>query len=146
MFEGWWNTVAFFDYSPDVGTLGHRQTISTLPANFTGTSYCADLRITPDGRFLYGTNRGHDSVAVYRIASDGMLTPIGIQSSLGKGPQNLLITPDGKWLLCANMPGNSVVVFRINSQTGKLTASGEPVTVPMASCIRWLPGNSAAGG
>jgi len=133
------NTVTFFDYTADSGTLKEHQTISTLPADFTGKSYCADLKITPDGRFLYGTNRGHDSIAVYRIADDGQLSLVTIQPSLGKGPQNLLITPDGQWLLCANMPGNSVVVFRLDSKSGELKAAGDPVAMPMPSCIRWLP-------
>lgn len=133
------NTVTFFDYAANSGTLGERQTISTLPADFTGKSYTADLKITPDGRFLYGTNRGHDSIAVYRIADDGQLSTVTIQPSLGKGPQNLLITPDGQWLLCANMPGNSVVVFRIDPKSGELKPAGDPVAMPMPSCIRWLP-------
>ncbi|MBI1313210.1 beta-propeller fold lactonase family protein [bacterium] len=133
------NTVTVFDYDTEAGTLKERQTISTLPADFAGTSYCADLKMTPDGRFLYGTNRGHDSIAVYRTAEDGQLTLVSIQSSLGKGPQNLLITPDGRWLLCANMPGNNVAVFGINAESGQLTAQGDPIAVAMPSCIRWLP-------
>ena len=133
------NTVTFLDYAADAGTLTERQTISTLPADFTGKSACADLKITPDGNLLYGTNRGHDSIAAYRIGEDGKLTLLAIHPSLGKGPQNLLITPDGQWLLCANMPGNSVLVFRIDLKTGGLTATGEPVAMPMPSCIRWLP-------
>lgn len=132
------NTVTYFDYEPESGKLTTQQTISTLPADFDGVTHTADVKITPNGKFLYGTNRGHDSIACYRIGDDGMLSLIKIEPSLGKGPQNLLITPDGQWLICANMPGNSVVVFRIDSQTGELTATGEPVTVPMASCIRWL--------
>ena len=133
------NTVTFLDCAADGGTLTERQTISTLPADFTGKSYCADLKTTPDGRFLFGTNRGHDSIAAYRIADDGKLTLLAIHPSLGKGPQNLLITPDGQWLLCANMPGSSVAVFRIDSKTGGLTSAGEPIAMPMPSCIRWLP-------
>jgi len=133
------NTITFFDYSPQSGTLTLRQTVSTLPSGFTGISYCADLKITPDGRFLYGTNRGHDSIAVYAIENDGRLRLVNIEPSRGKGPQNLLITPDGSWLLCANMPGNSVVVFRINPQTGRISPHGAPVEIPMPSCIRWLP-------
>ena len=133
------NTVSFFDYAPAGGRLMLRQTISTLPADFTGKSYCADLKITPDGRFLYGTNRGHDSIAMYRIADDGGLSLIGIEPSRGKGPQNLLITPDGKWLLCANMPGNNVVVFAIDGDTGRLNPHGESISTPMPSCIRLLP-------
>lgn len=132
------NTVAFFDYAADAGALTQRQVISTLPTDFTGKSYTADLKITPDGRFLYGTNRGHDSIASYRIGDDGRLTLLKIDPSLGKGPQNLLITPDGRWLLCANMPGNNVVVFRIDPSSGGLTATGSPVPVPMPSCIRWM--------
>jgi 6-phosphogluconolactonase len=132
------NTITVFDYGTESGTLKERQTIPTLPADFTGKSFTADLKVTPDGKFLYGTNRGHDSIARYRIGEDRTLMLLGIEPSLGKGPQNLLITPDGKWLLCANMPGNSVVVFKINPETGAITATGEPVSMPMPSCIRWL--------
>ena len=132
------NTVTYFDYEPQSGKLTTQQTISTLPADFDGVTHTADVKITPNGKFLYGTNRGHDSIACYRIGDDGMLRMIKIQPSMGKGPQNLLVTPDGQWLICANMPGNNVIVFKINSETGELTATGEPVTVPMASCIRWL--------
>jgi 6-phosphogluconolactonase len=133
------NTITFFDYAPDTGSLTERQTIATLPEDFTGKSYTADLKITPDGKFLYGTNRGHDTIASYRIADDGKLTLLGFEPSLGKGPQNLLITPDGKWLLCANMPGNSLVVFQIDAATGKIKAMGEPTAMPMPSCIRFVP-------
>lgn len=132
------NTVTYFAYEPESGKLTTPQTISTLPADFDGVTHTADVKITPNGKFLYGTNRGHDSIACYRIGDDGRLTLIKIEPSLGKGPQNLLITPDGRWVICANMPGNSVVVFKIDSDTGELTATGEPVAVPMASCIRWL--------
>lgn len=133
------NSVTLFDYAMDTGMLIERQTIPTLPADFDGTSYCADVKITPDGRFLYGTNRGHDSIAMYRIAADGQLALIGIEPSLGKGPQNLAITGDGSLLLCANMPGGNVAVFRIDSQAGTLTSVGPPTPVPMPSCILLLP-------
>ncbi|MBL9132298.1 MAG: lactonase family protein [Verrucomicrobiaceae bacterium] len=132
------NTITVLDWNAAEGTLKEKQTIATLPKDFTGKSYTADLKITPDGKLLYGTNRGHDSLASYRIADDGTLTLLTIQPSGGKGPQNLLITPDGRWLLCANMPGNNVVVFQIDAASGSITAKGEPVEVPMASCIRWL--------
>lgn len=132
------NTITVFDWNAAEGTLNEKQTIATLPKDFAGKSYTADLKITPDGRHLYGTNRGHDSLASYRIADDGTLTLLTIQPSGGKGPQNLLITPDGHWLLCANMPGNNVVVFQIDALSGAITPKGEPVEVPMASCIRWM--------
>lgn len=132
------NSVTMFDFEPKTGVLIERQTISTLPEGFTGKSYCADLKITPDGQFLYGTNRGHDSIAAYRLAEDGRLTRIGIQPSLGQGPQNLAIAAGGRLLLCANMPGNNVAVFRIDPQTGKLTSTGSPVAITSPSCIRVL--------
>lgn len=133
------NSVTLFDYAASTGTLTERQTISTLPADFAGKSYCADLKITPNGRFLYGTNRGHDSIAIYRLGDDGRLTLLGIEPSLGKGPQNLAIAADGKFLLCANMPGNNVAVFRLDAQTGGLKPVGEPAGLTSPSCIRILP-------
>jgi 6-phosphogluconolactonase len=129
------NSVTAFDYHADTGTLIERQTISTLPDDFQTESNCADLKITPDGRFLYGTNRGHDSIAAYEIGDDGRLKLLAIEPSLGKGPQNLAITAGGEWLLCANMPENNVVVFQIDKQTGKLKATGDPVAIPSPSCI-----------
>lgn len=129
------NSITEFDYDPKTGTLIEQETLSTLPEDFAGTSYCADLKITPDGKFLYGTNRGHHSLAAYRIEDDGELKLLEIKPSLGDGPQNLAITADGKFLICANMPGNNVVVFRIDQETGKLTSAGDPVSIPSPSCI-----------
>ncbi len=131
------NSVTMFDYVIEAGTLTEQQTISTVPKDFKGTSHCADLKITANGRFLYGTNRGHDSLAAYRLGDDGRLTLIGIEPSLGKGPQNLAIV--GELLLCANMPGNNVAVFRINGESGGLTSVGKPVEMPSPSCIMVLP-------
>ncbi len=133
------NSVTAFDYDADAGTLTERQTLSTLPPDFKGTSHCADLKVTPDGKHLYGTNRGHDSIAAYSIAEDGKLTLVAIEPSLGKGPQNLAITADGAWLLCANLPGNNVAVFGIDPKTGKLKSAGEPVQQNSPSCIMLLP-------
>ena len=130
------NSVTLYNYEAAAGVLTELQTISTLPPDFKGQSYCADLKITPNGKFLYGTNRGHDSIAAYRLADDGRLTLLGIEPSLGSGPQNLVITPNGELLLCANMPGNNVVVFRINQETGALQLVGKPISIPSPSCIR----------
>jgi 6-phosphogluconolactonase len=132
------NSVSVYDFDPVTGQLTERQTISTLPAGFTGTTKTADVKITPDGRFLYGTNRGHDSIAIYGIAADGRLSLVDIVTSHGAGPQNLAITPDGKLLLCANMPGNNVAVFRIDGSSGRLTLIGSPVEVTSPACIRIL--------
>ena len=133
------NSVTLFDHDAETGGLIERQTISTVPNDFKGTSHCADLKITPNGKFLYGTNRGHDSLAMYSIAADGQLTLIGIEPSLGKGPQNLLILPGGDFLLCANMPGNNLAVFRIDPVSGKLKSAGEPIAVHSPSCLMLVP-------
>jgi 6-phosphogluconolactonase len=115
------------------------QTISTLPEGFTGVTHTADVKITPNGKFLYGTNRGHDSLAAYSIGDDGKLTLIEVVPSRGAGPQNLLISPDGKWLLCANMPGNNLSLYAIDQKTGKITPQGETVPVAMPSCLMLVP-------
>jgi 6-phosphogluconolactonase len=133
------NSITLFDCDVETGMLIERQTISTLPDGFSGKTYCADVKITPNGRFLYGTNRGHDSVAIYRIGDGGQLTLVKIEPSLGKDPQNLAITPDGRLLLCANMGGNNVALFRIDPQTGGLTSVGQPVSIPSPSCSMILP-------
>jgi 6-phosphogluconolactonase len=132
------NSVTYFSYDTKAGTLQEQQTISTLPKDYAGKSYCADIKVTLDGRFLYATNRGHDSIAAYQIAPDGRLTLLAIEPSLGKGPQNLALTSDGKWLLCANMPGNNVAVFQIDGGTGRLRSVGMPVSLLSPSCIRVL--------
>lgn len=133
------NSVTVFSYMASSGRLTELQTISTLPSDFKGTSYCADLKITPNGKFLYGTNRGHDSIACYQIGDDGRLSVLGIEPSLGKGPQNLAINPDGSLLICANMPGKNVALFKIDSSSGKLTSAGAPTEMPSPSCIMLLP-------
>ncbi|MCY2953444.1 MAG: lactonase family protein [Planctomycetota bacterium] len=133
-------SVTVFDYDPQTAALVERQTISTLPRDFKGTNLCADVKITPDGRCLYATNRGHDSLAAYRIGPDGRLTLIAIEPSMGKEAQNLAITADGRLLLCANLAGNNLAIFRINSETVRLTSLGDPISVPSPSCIRIVEG------
>ena len=128
------NSITLFEYVSDSGMLIEQQTISTLPADFDGTSHCADLKITPNGRFLFGTNRGHDSIAAYHLGDDGRLTLLAIHPSLGRGPQNLAIAPGGQLLLCANMPGDNVAVFRID-QDGSLDSIGEPISMRRPACI-----------
>ena len=131
------NSINVYSYDDDAGVLIERQVISTLPDDFDEASYTADIKITPDGRYLYCTNRKHDSIAIYRIGGDGCLSLVDIQPSLGNFAQNLAITPDGSTLLCANMLDGetSIVTFRIDAASGKLTAIGEPVALANASCI-----------
>ena len=132
------NSVTLYDYLPETGILLERSTIDTLPADFDGVSNTADLKITPNGKFLYGTNRGHDSLACYSISDDGTLSLLEIIPSLGKGPQNVAITKDGSSLICANMAGNNVAVFKISDGSGLLKSAGSPIEIPGPSCIRIL--------
>jgi len=130
------NSISVFDYDFRTGVLIERETVPTLPEGFDETSHTADLKVTPDGRFLYGTNRGHDSLAAYRVGDEGQLSLIEIVPSLGKGPQNLAVTPGGELLICANMAGEgNVAVFRIDGKTGKLTSVGEVTSMPSPTCI-----------
>jgi 6-phosphogluconolactonase len=133
------NSLSVYGFDAATGTLTERQTITTLPADFTGDTKTADLQITPDGGFLYGTNRGHDSIAIFRIGEEGLLEKVDIVPSRGKDPQNLAITPDGSILLCANMTGNNLAVFRINKDSGRLTPVGGPVAIPSPACIAIVP-------
>jgi 6-phosphogluconolactonase len=132
------NTVTVFDREIATGALVPGPTVSTLPDGFTGVSHCADVKITPDGRFLYGTNRGHDSIAVFRIGDMGRLERVAIVPSQGRGPQNLAITPDGRLLLCANMAGNSLAVFTIDASSGMLEPAGNPLELRSPACIRLI--------
>ena len=129
------NTVTVFDYNARDGSLSETQTISTLPKEFGGVSYTADIKLTPNGNFAYGTNRGHDSLACYRVQETGTLELIEIVPSLGAGPQNLAVTHDGKMLICANMPGNNLALFRIDQRSGKLTQVGPVHKLTSPSCI-----------
>jgi len=93
----------------------------------------------PSGKFLYATNRGNNSVAVFSVQADtGRLTLIQHISSDGKTPRNAEFDPTGKWLLVSNQDSNNAVVFRIDQSTGQLTQNGDPVTVPAPFCERFL--------
>ena len=114
--------------------LFERDSVQTLPDDFDSKSQTADLVLTPDGRFLYGTNRGHDTIAMFtRDTDNGALTPNGIEPSRGEMPQNLTITPDGKLLFVANTTGNLVVAFHIDESSGKLELSCE-LEMPAPVC------------
>jgi 6-phosphogluconolactonase len=134
------NTVTAFAYNPQDGVLKEVQTITTLPEGFTGTSYTAEVQVHPSGKFVYGSNRGHDSIAIFSVDADtGKLTAVGHEPIQGKTPRNFGIDPTGAYLLAAGQDSNSVVVFRIDPQTGKLTATGSKVDVPSPVCVKFLP-------
>ena len=134
------STVTSLDYDSKRGTLKEVQTISTLPEDFKGANTCADLHVSPDGKFLYGSNRGHDSIVSFKIDDkSGKLNFVEHTSTGGKTPRNFAISPDGKFLLAANQNSDSVVVFRVDDMSGKLTATGKTAQVPMPVCLKVIP-------
>jgi len=107
------NTITILNYDASTGVLEALNSVTTLPDNFTGESYTADIHITDDGKFLYGTNRGHNSIAMFEIASDGSLLSLGHESTRGDHPRNFLINKNE--LYVANQNSDNVVVFEIKS-------------------------------
>ena len=133
-------TVTAFRYDAERGRLDKLQTISTLPEGFTGDRLStAEVRVHPSGRFLYGSNRGHDSIAIFKInENDGTLTAVGHESTRGKTPRNFAIDPTGTFLFAENQRTNNIVLFRIDEQTGKLAATGDVLEVSSPVCIRFV--------
>jgi 6-phosphogluconolactonase len=132
-------TVVALDYDPAGGTLTEIQSLPTVPEGTRGGS-TADLHVHPSGRFLYGSNRGHDSIAIFAIDPDsGRLRPLGHQQTGGKTPRNFGIDPTGRFLLAANQNSGTVVVFKIDVESGRLEPTGQVVEVPKPVCIKFVP-------
>ena len=133
------STMTTLKYNATRGTLETVNTISTLPAGFTKTSYCADVHLSPSGKFLYGSNRGHNSIVVFAIdGRTGKPSLVEHVSTEGNWPRNFVIDPTGRFLLVANQRSDNVVVFRIDAKTGRLTPSGQTATVPVPVCLKFL--------
>lgn len=114
------------------------QTISTLPENYKEENSCADIHISSDGKFLYGSNRGHDSIVVYSInPQTGQLTFIQHQPVQGKTPRNFVIDPSGNFLLVANQNTDNITVFKRDKKTGKLTYTGTEIKISMPVCLKF---------
>lgn len=129
-------TVTAFAFETKDGSLRELQTVSTLARDFKGTNSSAEVVVSPDGRFLYASNRGPDDIAIFRIdPATRQLTPSGRQPSLGQHPRNFAIDPTGDFLIAANRDSNSLVVFRIDRKTGGL-AKASTFTVPTPVCVR----------
>ena len=132
-------TVTAFAYDAEKGALAEVQTVPTLPADFTGSNTTAEVQLTPDGRFLYGSNRGHNSLAVFSVdAATGKLTAAGHVPSDGKTPRNFGIDPTGRWLLAAHQDSDSIVVFKIDPQTGKPEPTGQTLKVGKPVCVKMM--------
>jgi 6-phosphogluconolactonase len=132
------STLVAYRYDSEAGTFDELQSVRTLPPGYEGRNLCADLHVTPDGKFLYASNRGHDSLAYFMIdAHDGQLTFQDHIPTGGHEPRGFAIDPGGKFLLAANQNSNTIVTFLINPATGQLSRTGEEVELPMPVCIKF---------
>jgi 6-phosphogluconolactonase len=138
------STVTAFAYDAAAGALSERQTLSTLPPSFTGSNSGAEIAVHPSGKFVYSSNRGHNSVALFRVdAEKGTLTFVEAQDTGGRTPRNFAIDPAGRYLFAANQGSDSLLVFAIDQASGQLKASGAPVAVPSPVCVTFLPPRAA---
>jgi 6-phosphogluconolactonase len=130
------STVTTFRYDASRGSLKELQTLPTLPTNWSGSNSTAEIVVHPSARFLYASNRGDDSIAIFRIdPSRGTLTFVDRTPTQGKTPRNFAIDPSGAFLLAANQDSGNIVTFRIDSGTGRLTPTGDILEVPSPVCI-----------
>ncbi|MBZ2147367.1 lactonase family protein [Streptococcus gordonii] len=118
-----------------VGQFEHLQTISTLPEDFTGANGTAAIRLSADGKFLYGSNRGHDSIAVYKILKDGSLELVEITPTNGKNPRDFNITPDQNYIIAVHQDSDNATVFKRDIESGKLTEVSHDFYVPESVCV-----------
>lgn len=133
------STVAALSYDGGRGTFTELQIVPTLPEAFRGESTCGDVQVSPSGGFAYASNRGHDSIVIYKIDQHaGRLTYVGHEPTQGKTPRHFGIDPTGTYLLAANQDTDSIVAFRIDPHTGQLQPTGHVTQVPTPVCIKFL--------
>jgi 6-phosphogluconolactonase len=133
------STLGVLRYDPQNGSLKEVQTVSSLPADFKSNNSCAEVQVHPSGKFVYGSNRGHDSIAVFALdPKSGRLSSVQYQSTQGKTPRNFALDPFGKWLLAANQDSDNVVVFQVDQMTGRLSPNGQSITVGMPVCLEFV--------
>jgi 6-phosphogluconolactonase len=135
-------TITAFAWDDDLGVLTDLQTASTVPADFSGEPAASEIQVHPEGQWLYASNRGHNSVVIFRIdAASGLLSLVGFQASLGITPRNFTLTPSGDMLLVANQDSDQIVVFRLDAATGLLSELDRHA-VPTPVCMVCRPRSS----
>lgn len=134
-------TMTTFRYDAQRGALTEIETVSTLPAGESvqpGYS-TAEVEVHPNGKFLYGSNRGHDTIAVFTIAEDGKIKLIQNEPTQGKMPRHFTLDPTGRWLLAEHQNSDTIVLFSVDQETGKLKPTGQTVEVGSPVCIQFVP-------
>ncbi|MFC3748812.1 lactonase family protein [Paenibacillus sp. GCM10012306] len=140
------STITSFTYDSETGTLQAAVTVPTLPADFTEENTCAEIALTPDGRYLYGSNRGHDSLVVFAVdAATAGLTLVEHVSTQGGHPRHFTLTPNGAYLIVANRDASNLVVFSVDSGSGKLSFTGNTAELSKPVCVKpaFLPSQTA---
>jgi 6-phosphogluconolactonase (cycloisomerase 2 family) len=132
------STLAAFDYDHATGRLSLRQTLSSLPKGFAGTSFASEVLVSSDGRFLYAANRLHNSIAIFAIGAAGDLTYLGEQWTHGDYPASFNIDPTGRFLYVCNQKSDAITMFRVNSKTGALVFSGDYTPIGTPASIVFL--------
>lgn len=133
------STVSVFSYDLENGTYEQVQRLSSLPEDYAGESYVADIHISPDNGFLYVSNRGHHSLAIFSLnAETGQLVPIGYESTKGDWPRNFMIDPQGEFILVANERSDDIWLFKRDIQTGLLTATDIQIQNPSPVCLELI--------
>jgi 6-phosphogluconolactonase len=128
-------TIAVYDYDAARGALSPVQSISTLPPEYQA-KWGAEVRVHPNGKFVYGSNRGHDSIAVFSVEeTTGKLTLVEIVPTGGKVPRNFALSADGKWLICGHQDSENITVFKVDANTGRLTPTPSTINVPSCICV-----------
>jgi 6-phosphogluconolactonase len=131
-------TLVGFRYYSETGSFEELQTVPALPGDFTGGNLCAAIKLAPNGRFLYASNRGHDSIVCFRIDENtGLLTYRSHTSTDGREPRDFAIDPSGNFLLAANQKSDSIVTFKIDAESGELSRSGHEVELSMPVCLKF---------
>ncbi len=133
------STLTASRWDADRGVLSPFQTVSTLPEGFTGRNLAAEIAVAPDGRFVYASNRGHDSIAVFAADASGKLSPVGRVPTRGRTPRSFAIDRTGRWLIAANQSSGSIAIFGIDPGTGLPRAVGRTIAVPAPVCILFAP-------
>ena len=131
------SSVSVFDRDKSTGALTSVQTLSSLPEGFNGHNSVADIHTDPDGNYLYVTNRGHNSLAIFSIQDNGKIELIGHEPVRGDHPRNFMVDPKGEFLMVANQNTDNIVLFQIDKSTGLLQYSGVTLEVPAAVCLKW---------
>jgi 6-phosphogluconolactonase len=133
------STIQVFGYDGVRGALTPIERVSTLPRGWSGENSTAQIVAHPGGRFVYASNRGHDSIAIFAVDGEtGRLTARGHEPTGGRTPRNFNLDPGGRFLLAANQDSDTVVVFRVDGRSGELTATGQVVEAGTPSCVVFL--------